>query len=277
MPQLPCAYETPDSPDARPSGIDRYFVQGRRFAADMHHHRQWELGLLQAGVVTTETDSRLYTQGAGAHGALFFVPPGAPHAASADPRHLPMLRSLHLEPSVVMRALEGLGPRAVRLPSEVTALEDARAAHSFLRLHQRLGEGATALEWEAWLVEALVDLFARRDGAAVLYPVGLEARAVRRAREYLHAHATERVSLEELSGAVGLSKYHLARVFSRETGLPPHTYQQRLRLTRALPLLRQGAPAGEVAYELGFADQAHFSRTFKDSYGVTPRAYARGA
>jgi AraC-like DNA-binding protein len=52
---------------------------------------------------------------------------------------------------------------------------------------------------------------------------------------------------------------------------------QRLRLARALPLLRQGAPAGEVAYELGFADQAHFARTFKDSYGLTPRAYARGA
>ncbi|QSQ26021.1 helix-turn-helix transcriptional regulator [Pyxidicoccus parkwayensis] len=277
MSQPFCAYETPDSPHARPPGIERYFIHGRRFAGEMHHHPVWEIGLLEAGVVTTETDSRLYTQGAGSHGALFFVPPGAPHAASADPRHLPMLRSLHLEPHVVTRALEGISRRPVRLPTEVTALEGARAAHSFLRFHQRLGEGASQLEWETWLVEALVDLFVLRDEDAVLYPVGLEARAVRRAREYLHAHATERVSLEDLAQAVGLSKYHLARVFARETGLPPHTYVQRLRLARALPQLRQGAPAGEVAYALGFADQAHFARTFKDSYGLTPRAYARGA
>ena len=277
LPPPLCAYESSDGPQARPDGIERYVVQGRPFAADMHRHPQWEVGLLQAGVVTTVTESRLYTQGAGTHGALFFVPPNAGHAASSDPRHPPLLRSMHLEPAVVERALEGLSRRPVRLPTEVTALDDARAAHSFLRFHRRLGEGAPALEWETWLVEAMVDLFAPRDGDAVLYPVGLEARAVRRAREYLHAHAHELVSLEELAGVVGLSKYHLARVFARETGLPPHTYQQRLRLARALPLLRQGALAGEVAYELGYADQAHFSRTFKESFGLTPRAYARGA
>lgn len=277
LPPPPCAHESPGGPQTRPAGIERYVVHGRHFASGMHSHAQWEVGLLQAGVVTTVTESRLYTQGAGTHGALYFVPPDAGHAAASDPRHPPVLSSMLLAPSVVERALEGISRRPMRLPTEVTALDDARAAHSFLRFHRRLGEGAPALEWETWLVEAMVDVFAPRDGDAVLYPVGLEARAVRRAREYLHAHAHERVSLEELAGVVGLSKYHLARVFARETGLPPHTYQQRLRMARALPLLRQGALAGEVAYELGFADQAHFSRTFKESFGLTPRAYARGA
>jgi AraC-like DNA-binding protein len=123
----------------------------------------------------------------------------------------------------------------------------------------------------------MVDLFVRRYGSAALYPLGSEVRAVRRAREYLHANAPEGVSLEDLASVVGLSKFHLARVFARDTGLPPHAYQQRLRLWRALPLPRRGVPAGEVAYTLGFADQAHFARSFKASYGMTPRHYARSA
>ena len=275
--QEECAHTEQKTPEQRDSGFELFLTGGRPFAADMHVHARWEIGLLQDGVVTTETESGLYTQGAGAAGALFFVPPFLPHAASSDPRHLPLLRGLRLETAVLERAIEGASCQPGPLPGGVTAFEDVRAAHSLLRFHQRFWEGAAPLEWETWLVEAMVDLFVRRYGSAALYPLGSEVRAVRRAREYLHANALEGVSLEDLASVVGLSKFHLARVFARDTGLPPHAYQQRLRLWRALPLLRRGVPAGEVAYTLGFADQAHFARSFKNSYGMTPRHYARSA
>ncbi|WP_224364818.1 helix-turn-helix transcriptional regulator [Hyalangium versicolor] len=277
MGQEQCRHDTQRSPQSQGSGLELFVTGGKPFASEMHHHAWWEIGLLQDGVVTTETESGLYTQGAGSSGALFFVPPHEPHAASSDPRFVPMLRGIRLETVVLERAIEGASPQPMPLPREVTAFEDPEASHSLLRFHRRFWEGAPPLEWETWLVEAMVDLFIRRYGSATLYPLGSEVRAVRRAREYLHAHAPEGVSLEELATAVGLSKFHLARVFARDTGLPPHTYQQRLRLWRALPLLRRGVPAGEVAYTLGFADQAHFARSFKASYGMTPRRYARGA
>lgn len=267
-------HRLPEQPDA---GLELFVTGGKPFASDMHSHAQWEIGLLQDGVVTTETESGLYTQGAGRSGALFFVPPHEPHAASSDPRHVPLLRGIRLETSVLERAIEGASRKPEPLPRQVTAFEDAGASHHLLRFHQRFWEGAAPLEWETWLVEAMVDLFVRRYGSAALYPLGSETRAIRRAREYLHAHAVDGVSLEELAGVVGLSKYHLARVFARDTGLPPHAYLQRIRLWRALPLLRRGVPAGEVAYTLGFADQAHFARSFKASYGMTPRRYARSA
>jgi hypothetical protein len=55
----------------------------------------------------------------------------------------------------------------------------------------------------------------------------------------------------------------------------PHSYRNLLRIERARELLARGAAAAEIASDLGFADQAHFSRRFKRVVGLTPSSYAR--
>jgi AraC-like DNA-binding protein len=100
-----------------------------------------------------------------------------------------------------------------------------------------------------------------------------ERPAIRRARELLLDRLHENVTLEELADAAHLNRFHLLRVFARETGLPPHRYQQHARIGRARALLAAGSTALEAAVEVGFADQAHFTRVFKRQLGVTPGAY----
>ncbi|MFS9669498.1 helix-turn-helix domain-containing protein [Klebsiella pneumoniae] len=46
-----------------------------------------------------------------------------------------------------------------------------------------------------------------------------------------------------------------------------------MRTRRAKGLLRQGRAAGEVAHDLGFADQSHLNRHFRAAYGITPGRY----
>jgi AraC-like DNA-binding protein len=94
-------------------------------------------------------------------------------------------------------------------------------------------------------------------------------------RQILHDRFAEAVSLDELTEAVGLSKFHLLRLFREEMGTTPHAYQLHLRIARAREMLDRGTSSAEVALACGFADQAHFTRCFKSIVGFTPGAFTR--
>ena len=63
-------------------------------------------------------------------------------------------------------------------------------------------------------------------------------------------------------------------MFTQSVGLSPITYRTSLRVEEAKALLRRGRPLAHVAYDVGFADQAHLTRLFKRYVGVvTPGQY----
>jgi AraC-like DNA-binding protein len=105
---------------------------------------------------------------------------------------------------------------------------------------------------------------------------GTEHRAVSAARAYLESRLAEKVSLLDLAATACLSPYRLTRLFSAEVGMPPHAYQNMLRVGRARKLLAEGARGAYIAREVGFCDQAHFNRVFKRYTGVTPRQFQVG-
>jgi len=67
------------------------------------------------------------------------------------------------------------------------------------------------------------------------------------------------------------SPFHFTRMFAQSVGMTPHQYVVRLRLQRALELMRQGRMGlAHIAACTGFSDQAHMSRWFKRVYGISP-------
>jgi AraC-like DNA-binding protein len=101
--------------------------------------------------------------------------------------------------------------------------------------------------------------------------------AVKRAKEYLQASYAKEITLQELAQEVGLSSFHLARIFRQAVGLSPHAYQTQLRLARARTLLAQGYEVGYVATEIGFFDQSHLTNQFKRFFCMTPGSYRKTA
>jgi AraC-like DNA-binding protein len=136
---------------------------------------------------------------------------------------------------------------------------------------------ATALEHEG-IVAALVEtLHARGLIAAEELRADAPASTVRRARELLEARVAQPPSLAELARAVGVNRFLLLRQFRRLVGLTPHAFLLRLRVARAQVLLARGDAPIEVAYTLGFADQAHLTRVFKRIVGLPPGEYRHRA
>jgi transcriptional regulator GlxA family with amidase domain len=95
--------------------------------------------------------------------------------------------------------------------------------------------------------------------------------------DFIDAHPDEALSLEQLADRVHRSKYHFARVFREEVGVPPWTYvvETRLRTARHLLDTRPDLSLAEIALRAGFYDQPHFTRVFKKAEGVTPGEYRK--
>lgn len=101
-------------------------------------------------------------------------------------------------------------------------------------------------------------------------------RAVAEAAAYIRAHAEERITLDSLSAAVGLSPSHLQREFARAHGRSPKRYQTALRAEALKRGLRDGAGVSEAGYGAGFGSSRGVYEGAAREIGMSPAQYRNG-
>src|SRR5262245_27899063 len=145
-----------------------------------------------------------------------------------------------------------------------------RLAHSLYR-ELRVDDAAATLIAEGQVLEML--------GLLVRSPRPPERRAPRwldEAVELVHEEFTTALTVRAIADRVGASPVHLARTFRRLRGESIGELVRRLRVERARRMLEDPSAAlAAIALEAGFADQSHFTRTFRRATGHTPREYRR--
>jgi AraC family transcriptional regulator, regulatory protein of adaptative response / methylated-DNA-[protein]-cysteine methyltransferase len=100
-------------------------------------------------------------------------------------------------------------------------------------------------------------------------------RLIEKAKSYLDARRGERVTLDELAGAVGASPFHLQRRFKEALGVSPRDYQDALRVEAVKSSLKNGRRVTDALYEAGYGSVSRFYE--KPRLGMDARAYrARG-
>jgi AraC family transcriptional regulator len=99
----------------------------------------------------------------------------------------------------------------------------------------------------------------------------------KRVTELIQGQLSEDLSLARLAQAVGLSTYYFVRVFKATFGTTPHRYVQHRRLEAAATALQRDSRSSiaEIAFDHGFANQAHMTGLMRQRFGVTPRAMRR--
>ena len=182
----------------------------------------------------------------------------------------------YIAPEIMRQAAEERGRSGTpRFAQEVT--EDPRTYQVLTRATRVLERETGALELQetlTHLLDAILGQYAEH--RHVLADI-IVHRAVRRMRDQIRACYAEELSLDVLAKHAGLNKFYALRAFKRAMGVPPHAYQRYLRIARAYELLGAGRPSTEIAHELGFCDQSHFIRCFRQVALVTPRQYQVGS
>ncbi|KAM3097110.1 helix-turn-helix transcriptional regulator [Phormidesmis sp. 146-35] len=93
-------------------------------------------------------------------------------------------------------------------------------------------------------------------------------------KDYIEENLTEALAIATLAALIPMSQFHFARAFKTATGEPPHRYITQRRIERAKVLLSTTRlSAAEVAYQVGFSNQSHFTMQFRKAIGLTPKQF----
>lgn len=231
----------------------------------MHTHESWTLLIVDDGMVRYDLDRQ-------EHGALHQVvtllPPQVPHNGRAATVDGFRKRVIYLEPSQLPESLIG---RAVGKP----VLVDSLLRQRIHQLHEVLGTPGEEFEAEsrlAFVAERLRQHLSQGADPAQSATHGVDI--AHQLREFIDASFREKLTLRQASDALHAHPAHLVRVFSREFGISPHKYLTSRRVDLARGLLLEGMPPGLAAVTVGFFDQAHLNRHFKQVLGTSPGKYA---
>jgi AraC family transcriptional regulator len=225
----------------------------------------------------TKDGRRLYVLDTG---SISFIPSHQPFFTrrkrdESGPAHVILVA---LDPGFVSRTAASLelDPNDVEL-IERRSRSDPILRHTVMALHAGLRAGRTSDQmYGESLSTALAVHVLREYGGVAMRPQPTSGRLPReklmRAFEFIQDQLEANLTVAGIARAVRMSPYHFTRLFKQSTGLSPYRYVIQARVKKAKELLTsENFSIIEIAHRLGFADQSHLTRHFKNIFGVTPK------
>lgn len=116
----------------------------------------------------------------------------------------------------------------------------------------------------------------RLSGTTNSRALGLAGWQIMRVRSFIDKNLHRTIHTQDLSAVARRSPAHFSRSFKLTFGEPPHAYVVRRRLEKACHLmLTSSASLSEIALSVGFSDQAHLCRLFRQAFGQSPASWRR--
>ena len=245
------------------------------FSYDRHAHEEYAFGVTLAGRQDFFSGGRFHRS---PPGNVILFNPEQVHDGESGGEHALDYLMVYVHPEQVnAQFAEVLGhEKSAGFRSRSTLIQDAQLRNAILELARLItSQVGSCIDQENALyrvVERTVQLGGTaQPSQATTRPDALLGLA----KSYIHAHLDRDVSLDDISQAAHLSKYHFLRLFRQQYGITPHQYVINCRINAARSALDVGASLIEVALRYGFADLSHFNRRFKRIYGMTPHQYQR--
>ncbi len=187
--------------------------------------------------------------------------------------------ALELAPKFVLWAADELVANGPHEIERLWAAKDEQLRYIMLTLHNELlnncPSGKLFGEYMGLsFATALLTNHSTGAGRLNQYRGGLSPYKLRQVTEYISENLSGNLSLAEMANLLQMGPCHFARAFKESTGLSPHQYVLRRRVERALQMLKETpSNLADIAYDLGFSSQGHFTTVFSKIVGVSPSNY----
>lgn len=254
----------------------RKVADGREVCYALHSHIHWSLGAITGGQSTFVCRDDLYHVH---EGTLVLMNPEAAHACNPIDNQAWAYLMLYVDTDWISCLRHELGllnePRWQDIATAVVtdrALYDGYCAMAGCLLDA----GRELLDKQTEVVEYLSALMLALSNQPVR-PVMPVPDNLKQLAAHMDNHCAGDLSLDDLCAYSGFSPGHLIRAFKQHFGMTPHAYLINRRIQYSQKELKAGRPLADVALSAGFADQAHFQRTFKRLVAATPTQYRRAS
>ena len=97
---------------------------------------------------------------------------------------------------------------------------------------------------------------------------------IKEAINYIEQNFQNNVSIEDVAAVCGINRSYLGKIFKKSTGQSPQEFLMNYRMVKAAELLKlTSLSIADIGSAVGYENQLHFSRAFKNIYGVSPREW----
>lgn len=254
----------------RTLGVELVYGHQVTHAFTRHTHRTVGFGLIEHGIRLYQCQGKSYQVEAG---QVFIIPPNCEHVCGSV-NDQPHTYCLLLVDSEILQA-SGLISSRAGCSFKQLVINNGEIYSGMCELRAKLGGAESDLTKKSLLLTVVGNIF-EGYGQTMFSEVESNpevSKAIRKVQNYIETNYAACFSLEDIAQLAHISSYHLLRLFSRIVGIPPHIYQQQVRIRQAKQLLNQGCSILDTAMNTGFADQSHFSKVFKKMVGITPGEY----
>ncbi|MGL1892969.1 MAG: AraC family transcriptional regulator [Spirochaetaceae bacterium] len=206
-------------------------------------------------------------------GNIAMINPGVLHSGSPYKDNSSTYKMIYIEKDLISASFKDIfKDKDINPEFEKVVIKNLSSSIEFMNLYNSIQSEADLLEKESNLLQFVGELtkYTSENSAVVSKH---EPNIIKIGTDLLRENLDQKISLEEISNVVGLSKYHFLRVFKKNTGTSPHIYRMQKRIEKAKVHLLEGKPLIQIALETGFSDQSHLSNKFREYTGATPKQY----
>ena len=249
----------------------RAIADGRKVTYSRHAHEHFSIGVVTTGRSYYHYGADTFEISAG---TVVLMNPGDVHACNPIANEPWSYQMLYIDTPWLtdLQHQLGFGTDQGYRPFNTPYTRDTVLYDGLLELYGILAdEQAEHLQKQSALVSYFTEVQQRLNPSDT--PVREVNHKLERAADYIREHCTDALKLEDICVAAELSPSYLIRAFKQYYGLTPHAFLVNQRIQFARAQLRQGELIADVALASGFADQAHFQRTFKQHFAATPGQY----